>query len=106
MERLHLLNRLEQFCHIDWKSFNQLVLLPHLEPIEPITTPIIVPQGVIYSQGTWPIGLVHGQKERSQVPHHKSVSRGNQGVGTITCSYCHQMGHLLNCCPLVDDRLK
>jgi hypothetical protein len=44
--------------------------------------------------------------ERSQVPHHIPISRGNQGVGIVTHSYCHQMGHLLNHCPLVDDRLR
>jgi hypothetical protein len=32
--------------------------------------------------------LVHGQGERSQVPHHVLVSRRNQGAITITYSYC------------------
>jgi len=32
---------------------------------------------------------IFGQGERSQVPHLKLVSRGNQDAGTITCSYCH-----------------
>ncbi len=43
--------------------------------------------------------------EKSQVPHHIPVSRGNQGAKTITYSYCYQVGHLFNCCPFVDDRL-
>jgi hypothetical protein len=50
--------------------------------------------------------LIPGPSERSQIPHHRLVLGGNQGVGTVTCSYCHQMGHLFNCCPFVDDRLK
>jgi hypothetical protein len=32
---------------------------------------------------------IPSQGERLQVPHLKLVSRGNQGVITITCSYCH-----------------
>jgi len=44
--------------------------------------------------------------ERSQVPHHILVLGGNQGVGTMTCSYCYQMGHLFNGSPFVNDRLK
>jgi hypothetical protein len=44
--------------------------------------------------------------ERSQVPHHQLVLKGNQGVGTITCSYCYQMGHLFNRYPFVDDGLR
>jgi hypothetical protein len=59
MEQLHLLNRLEQLRHIDWKSSNQLVSIPHLEPIEPIATSIVVRQGIIYSQGIWHVRLVH-----------------------------------------------
>jgi hypothetical protein len=49
--------------------------------------------------------LVHGPSERSQVPHHRPVSRANQGVGIITCSYCYQMGYMFHYCPFVDDRL-
>jgi hypothetical protein len=30
------------------------------------------------------------QVERSQVPDHRPVSRGNQGVGAVTCSYCNK----------------
>ncbi len=44
--------------------------------------------------------------ERLQIPHHRLVSGRNQGVGTMTCSYCHQMGHLFNCCPFINDRLR
>jgi hypothetical protein len=44
--------------------------------------------------------------ERSQVLHHRLISGGNQGVGIMTCSYCHKMGHMFNRCPFVDDRLK
>ncbi len=50
--------------------------------------------------------LVFGPSERSKVPHHGLVSEGNQAVGTITCSYCYQLGQLFNCCPFVDDRLR
>jgi hypothetical protein len=32
--------------------------------------------------------LVVGPSERSQVLHHRSISRGNQGARTITYSYC------------------
>jgi hypothetical protein len=38
--------------------------------------------------------------------HHRPISRGNQGVGVVTCTYCHWMEHLLNCCPIVDDKLR
>jgi hypothetical protein len=34
------------------------------------------------------------------------VLGGNQGVGTVTCSYCQQLGHLLNPCPFIDDKLR
>jgi hypothetical protein len=44
--------------------------------------------------------------ERSQIPHHNLVLGRNQGVGIVTYSYCHQMGHLFNCCPFDDDRLR
>jgi hypothetical protein len=50
--------------------------------------------------------LVDGPSERSQVPHHIPILGANQGVGTITCSYYYQMGHMFNCCPFVDDRLR
>jgi hypothetical protein len=49
---------------------------------------------------------IFGQGERSLVPHHKQVSGGNQGVGTITYSYYQQVGHLFNRYPFVDDRLR
>jgi hypothetical protein len=32
---------------------------------------------------------IHDQGEKSQVPHLKLVSRGNQSVQTISYSYCH-----------------
>jgi len=41
-----------------------------------------------------------------QAPHHRSISRRNQGAKIITYSYCQQVGHLLNRCPFVDDKLK
>jgi hypothetical protein len=37
MKRLHLVNRLEQLCHV-----NQLVSIPHVEHVESIATPKIV----------------------------------------------------------------
>jgi hypothetical protein len=49
------------------------------------------------------LGLQH---EGSQVPHHRPILGGNQGVGTLTCSYCQQVGHLFNCYLFVDDRLR
>jgi hypothetical protein len=106
MERLHLLNKLEQLRHVDWKLSIQLVFITHVEPIEPIATPIIVRQGIIYPQGTRPAISVSGLGERSQVPHHRLVSGGNQGVGIVTYSYCYQMGHVFNHYPFVDDRLR
>jgi hypothetical protein len=48
MERLHLFSRLEQLHHIDQRSSNQLVYIPHLKHVEPKTTPTIVRQGVTY----------------------------------------------------------
>jgi hypothetical protein len=59
-----------------------------------------------YPQSDWLVRLILGLGERSQVVHHRPISRGNQGVGIVTYSYCHQMGHLLNRCPLVDDKLR
>jgi hypothetical protein len=50
--------------------------------------------------------FVLGPSERSQIPHHIHVLGKNQGVGTITCSYCYQMGHMFNRCPFVDDKLR
>jgi hypothetical protein len=44
--------------------------------------------------------LVPSPSERSQVPHHRPILGGNQGAGTVTYSYCQQVGHLLNHCPL------
>jgi hypothetical protein len=52
------------------------------------------------------IELVPSLRERSQISYHKPILKGNQGVGNVTCIYCHQMGHLLNRCPVVDDRLR
>jgi hypothetical protein len=52
------------------------------------------------------VGSILGHNERLRVPHHRLVSRGNQGVRIITYSYCQQVGHLFNHCPFVDDRLK
>jgi hypothetical protein len=50
--------------------------------------------------------LAFGQGERSQVPHHILVSRGNQGVGTLAYSYCQQVGHLFDHYPFDDDKLR
>jgi hypothetical protein len=52
------------------------------------------------------VKLVLGPGVRSQVLDHRPISRGNQGAGTVTCSYCHQMGHFFNHCPLIDDKLR
>jgi hypothetical protein len=52
MERLHLLSRLEQLHHISQRPSNQSIFIPHLEPIEPKTTPTIVQQGTTYPQNT------------------------------------------------------
>jgi hypothetical protein len=42
MEQLHLLNKLEQLCHVNQRSYNQLVFIPHVKLVEPITTPTVV----------------------------------------------------------------
>ncbi len=52
MEQLHLLNRLEQLCHVNQKPSNQLVSIPHVQLVKPRATPTIVQQGIIYPQGT------------------------------------------------------
>jgi hypothetical protein len=57
---------------IEDRLINQF-FIPHVEPIEPKATPIVVRQGVIYPQGTQPMRSVVGPSERSQVPHHKPV---------------------------------
>jgi hypothetical protein len=88
MEWFHLFNKLEQLCHIDQRPSNQSISIPHLKVVEPRTTPTIVWQGVTYPQGTWPVRLVPALGERSQVLHHKSISRGNQSVGIVTYTYC------------------
>jgi len=106
MECFQLLKRLEQLCHIYQRPSNQLISIPHFELVEPHATPIVVRQETTYQQGTWLVILVFGQGERSQVPHHRPVSRKNQGVGIITCSYCQQMGLLFNHCPFVNYMLR
>jgi hypothetical protein len=50
--------------------------------------------------------LIFSPSEWSQVLHHRLVSGGKQGARIVTYSYCHKMGHLFNCCPFVDDRLR
>jgi hypothetical protein len=50
--------------------------------------------------------LVLGLGEQLRKSHHRLVSGRNQGVGIVTYSYCYQMGHLFNCCPFIDDRLR
>jgi hypothetical protein len=52
MEQLHLLNMLKQLRHINQRPSNQSIFIPHLEHVEPKTTPIIVRHGVTYPQGT------------------------------------------------------
>jgi hypothetical protein len=52
------------------------------------------------------VKLVLGHGERSQIPHHKLVLGGNQGIGIVTCSYYQHVGHLCNRYPFVNDRLK
>jgi hypothetical protein len=106
MERLQLLYRLEQLCHIKRRPSNQFVSIPHLEPIEPRATPMVIRQETTYQKNTWPIKSIPSQGERSQVPHHRLVSARNQSIGIITYSYCQQVGHMFNHCPFVDDRLK
>jgi hypothetical protein len=54
----------------------------------------------------FPIRSIPTQGERSQVPHHKPILKGNQGVGTIIFLYHQQVGHLLNHHPFVDDKLR
>jgi hypothetical protein len=101
MEWLHLLNRLEKLCHIDQKSCNQSVFIPHLEHVEPQATPTFVPQGITYTQGTQPIKPVPSPNERSQVLHHRLVSRGNQGARSVPINIvnmwdtCSTIIHLL-----------
>jgi len=77
MEWFHLLNRLEQLCHVNWRLSNQSIFIPHVEPIELRTTPIVIWQGVIYPQGIWLATSIFGPGERSQVPHRRLVSGGN-----------------------------
>jgi len=89
MEQLHLFNGLEKLRQVDWRPSNQSIFIPHVEPVEPKATPTIVRQGVIYPQDTQLARLVVGPGERSQVPHHRLVLRGNQSVGIVTCSYCY-----------------
>ncbi len=50
--------------------------------------------------------LIPSPGERTQVSHHKQVLGRKYGARTMTCSYCYQMGHIFNCCPFVDDRLR
>jgi len=105
MIRLHLFNRLEQLRHIDQRLSNQSIFIPYLKPIEPRATPIVVRQVVTNPQITWHVRPIPSLGGRSQVPHHKPVSKGNQTAISVTYTYCHQMGHLFNCYPFVDDRL-
>jgi hypothetical protein len=88
MEWLHLLNKLEQLHHVDRRLFNQSIFIPHVEHVKPKATPTFVQYRITYPQGTSPTKLIFGLRERSQIPHHKLIFSGNQGVGTLTCSYC------------------
>ncbi len=76
------------------KMFNQSIFIPHLKHVEPKTTPIIFQHEVTYPQGTSPMRSILSLGEQSQVSHHRPISRGNKGVGTMTCSYYHQMEHI------------
>ncbi len=105
MEQLQLFNKLEQPCHVNRRPFNQLIFITHVKLVELRATPTIVQHGVIYPKGTYLMISIYGVGERSQIPHHNLVLGGNQGAGIVTYSYCHQMGHLFNCCPFDDDRL-
>jgi hypothetical protein len=64
----------EQLCHVDQKLFNQSISLPHVEHVEPITTSMVVQQGVIYPQTTWPAKSMPSPSEKPQIPHHRLVS--------------------------------
>jgi hypothetical protein len=77
MEWLCLFNKLEHLRHVNQRSFNQPIFIPHVELIEPRTTPTVVWQGIIYPQGTWPMRSIPDPSERSQIPHHRLVSGGN-----------------------------
>jgi len=55
---------------------------------------MIVHKKTTYQQGSWLVRFALSQSERSQVPHHKLVSRGNQHAGIITFSHCQQEGHV------------
>jgi len=52
MERLHLLNKLEQLHHINQRQSNQSISIPHLKHVEPKAAPTVVWQGITYPQGT------------------------------------------------------
>jgi hypothetical protein len=94
VEQFQLFNRLEQLCPINQRPYNQSISIPNLELVEPWARPMIVCKKTTYQQGSWLVRFALSQGERSQVLHHRSVSRGNQGARTITYSYCQQVGHI------------
>jgi hypothetical protein len=82
-------------------QYNQWTFISHVELVEPRATPIVVRHRVIYPQGAWFVKLVRDLGEISQVPHHRPISRGNQGVGIILIhiinrwDICSIVAHLL-----------
>ncbi len=79
---------MDQFHHIDQRPFNQSISIPNLELVEPRARPMIVRQETGYQQGTRLMRLVFSHNEKSQGPHHRPISRGNQGARIVTYSYC------------------
>ncbi len=74
--------------------------------LNPKQHPQLFNKELFIHKGIYPTRLAHGPGERTQVPPHKLVWGGNQGAKTVTCSYCYQMGHLINHFPFVDERLR
>jgi hypothetical protein len=77
VEQFQLFNRLEHLCHIDWRPFNQSISIPNIKLVKPWARPMIIRQEAMYQQGISLMRSVHGQGERSQVAHHRLISKRN-----------------------------
>jgi hypothetical protein len=91
----------ESLKELGARQYNQWIFISHVEFVEPRATPIVVRHRVIYPQGVWFVKLVRDLGEISQVPHHRPISKGNQGVGIIPIhiinrwDICSIVAHLL-----------
>jgi hypothetical protein len=60
MERIQLINKLDQLHHMDWRPYNKIPSIPHLELIKPQMASTVVQQEPTYQHVTRLTQLVLG----------------------------------------------